>query len=269
MKTLIWKYFPSFLLKILVFFFGTFRSKEKMGMLKCNYYAYGLINAADLAKKNNVNAIWALEFGVASGRGLYHLISLAEMVKKETNVDVKIAGFDTGKGMPISNDFRDHPEKYQEGDYPMINEQQLKKNIKGKAELILGDIENTIKEFTKKLTPRCPVGFVSIDVDTYTATVSALKLFQEKKSEVYLPMVFSYFDDSGSRSHFSKFTGELLAIEEFNLKSQMRKIDIDRGVRNSHPNLNWQSWFERMFVTHIFDHSSRYIKSSRTRKILP
>lgn len=268
MKTLIWKYCPTFLLKILVFLFGSFRSKEKMGMLKCNYYAYGLISAADLAKKHNVDSIWALEFGVASGRGLYNLITLAQMIKKETNVNIRIAGFDTGKGMPISNDFRDHPDKYQEGDYPMVNEQELKNNIKGKAELILGDIENTVEKFTKKLTPRCPIGFISIDVDTYTATVSSLKLFKEKNSEVYLPMVFSYFDDSGSRSHFSKFTGELLAIDEFNTNSEMRKIDIDRGVRNSHPNLNWQSWFERMFVTHIFDHSSRYRKSKRQTKFL-
>ena len=46
----------------------------------------------------------------------------------------------------------------------------------------------------------------------------------------YLPFVFCYFDESGGRYHFTKFAGELLAIEEFNNLSsnKFRKIDKDK-----------------------------------------
>ena len=55
----------------------------------------------------------------------------------------------------------------------------------------------------------------------------------------YLPFVFCYFDESGGRYHFTKFAGELLAIEEFNNLSsnKFRKIDTDRSVWNEHMNL--------------------------------
>ena len=90
---IIWRFAPLLLLKLLVRIFGSFRSKKKLGNLLRPYYAYSLISAADRAKKRGIREIWALEFGVAVGRGLRILVELARQVEAETGVKVKVAGF--------------------------------------------------------------------------------------------------------------------------------------------------------------------------------
>ena len=92
-------------------------------------------------------------------------------------IDIKIdlVGFDTGKGMPKTNDYRDFPDKYTEGDFPMIDKEKIKSL---NAQLILGDLKKTIPTFKKKLSEKSPIGFFSMDVDIYSSTKYALNLFK-------------------------------------------------------------------------------------------
>ncbi|WP_418502566.1 hypothetical protein, partial [Flagellimonas sp.] len=255
-KNWIWANCPLFALRGVARVAGGFRAKEKLGLLSRSWYAYGLLSAADHAKKVGVSKIWALEFGVASGRGLKNMAMLADQVSQVTGVDIKVVGFDTGIGMPPSDDYRDHPEKYRSGDFPMTDFDGLKKDLFGKAELILGDIAETIDDFRDALSSDRPVGFVAVDVDTYSSSKAALRLFDHDTS-MFLPMTWCYFDDCTSRSHFTKFTGELASIDEFNQNHDMKKIDIDRGAWNAHRRLGPQLWYDRMFIMHGFDHEWR------------
>lgn len=268
-KSIAWNYAPLGVLRTLARFSKSgFRVQEKLGIVNRSWYAYGLLSAADHAKEVGVSSIWALEFGVAAGRGLRNMVAVAREVESLTGVKIKVAGFDTGSGMPLSEDYRDHPEKYLEGDYPMVDIDKLRKDIGSDTELLIGNIDDTVDDFREQLSADRPVGFVAIDVDVYSSTVSALRLF-DSSPDHYLPMTFSYFDDSSSRSHFNRFAGELLAIDEFNDSHSMRKIDIDRGVWNAHRQLGPQLWYERSFITHIFDHPWRTAAVKRAAKILP
>ena len=261
-------YLPFGLLQLVTRWIGGFRSQEQLGLISPAWYAYGLLSAADHAANVGVKSIWALEFGVASGRGLRRLKAIADEVGKLTGIEIRIAGFDTGSGMPQPLDYRDHPERYQPGDFKMHDFDGLKSDLGNSVLLIIGDIADTIDKFSSQLDGGCPVGFIAVDVDTYSAAKSALKLF-ESDSNNFLPFTFVYFDDSGGRTHFNKFCGELLAIEEFNKHWDMKKLDVDRGVWNSHRRLGPQVWYERMYVAHIFDHPWRFRKTDRPRKVLP
>lgn len=240
---------------------------EKLGLIRRPWYAYGLQCAADHARKLGKDEIWALEFGVAAGRGLRNLSELAAQVSQETGIKIRLAGFDTGSGMPLSTDYRDHPEKYREGDFPMVDYHKLKEELGDNVELVIGNIDQTVDDFRSILSQECPVGFVAIDVDTYTSSKAALRLFSGDP-DLYLPMTWCYFDDCSSRSHFTRFTGELLSIDEFNAENELRKIDNDRGVWNAHRRLGPQLWYERMFILHFFDHPWRTASVDRARKIL-
>jgi hypothetical protein len=57
-----------------------------------------------------------------------------------------------------------------------------------------------------------PIGVVLIDLVYYTSTKNCLKIFNYN-SNFYLPRVFVYLDDTRITS---EFTGELLAINEYN-----------------------------------------------------
>ncbi len=263
----VWTHAPLGLLKAAVGLGGGFRAKEKLGFVQRPWYAYGLLAAADLAGKLGKKEIYAIEFGVAAGRGIRNLVELSGHVSRETGVSIRVAGFDTGSGMPPPTDYRDHPERYQHGDFPMVDYEALMQKLNGSADLVIGEIDKTIDAFRQKLSDRCPVGFIAVDVDAYTSSKAALRLF-DGGPELYLPMCWCYFDDCSSRSHFNRFTGELLAIDEFNQENQMRKLDIDRGAWNAHRRLGPQLWYERMYILHVFDHPWRSKTDTRAPKII-
>jgi hypothetical protein len=267
MSTFFWRYLPLSMQKSVVRLVGGFLLREKFGIANRPWYAYGMLSAAKLAAKHGYKEIMAIEFGVANGRGLRNMAKLAKSIEYITGVKIRLVGFDTGKGMPQITDFRDHPEVYREGDYPLLDEEALRNDVGDDLQLLLGDISETTPGFVSKLSKECPIGFFSMDVDVWSSSKAALKLF-EHDAEFYLPMVFGYFDDCSSRSHFNKFCGELLAIEEFNQEHELRKIDIDRGVWNNHRHIGPQIWYERMHILHLFDHPKRFPQLERAAKII-
>ena len=63
-------------------------------------YAYGVLQAASLAKTLGVQRITVAELGVAGGNGLLELERLSKTIAAEKQVDIKSVGFDLGCGMP-------------------------------------------------------------------------------------------------------------------------------------------------------------------------
>ena len=256
---------PLFLKKIICNILGNFRHKELLALHKRPWYAYGLLKAAELAKEKGYKKFTAIEFGVASGRGLKVLSDYKSQIEKIIDIKIDLVGFDTGQGMPKTNDYRDFPDKYTEGDFPMIDKEKIKSL---NSELILGDLKKQFQNL-KKLSDKSPIGFFAMDVDIYSSTKYALNLFREN-ANFYLPYVFCYFDESGGRHHFTKYAGELLAIDEFNnfSSNKYRKIDKDRGVWNEHKLIPNQIWYDRCFILHVFDHKLRKLVIKRKKKLI-
>ena len=218
---------------------GTFREQESFGIVPRANYAYGMLRAAHTAKFFGFSEVTACEFGVATGRGLTNMTEVAELVLQETGVRTRIVGFDTGAGLPALTGYKDHPELWSGGDFSMGDPEQLRQALKGKAELILGDINDTINRFVATLTPQCPLGFVSIDVDIYSGTVAALRGLNGEPG-LYLPAISFYLDDVGS--YFSnEACGELAAVAEHNQANPMRPIFRDHSLpgRRSQPFEPW------------------------------
>ena len=182
------------------------------------------------------------------------MIDLAGRLERENGMGFRIVGFDTGAGLPQIGGYEDHPELWSSGDFAMVNKEELKKRIDGRAELLLGDIKDTVSDFVASLSREAPLGFVSVDVDIYSATCSALRCL-EGPAEYYLPAISMYFDDVAF--YFAnRWCGELRAIEEFNRDHELRKIDNDRGLQYR-PIEAPALWHSHMYVAHILDHELR------------
>jgi len=193
------------------YFLNTYKS------LPYFYYAHGLMDAANLAKLRGYNRISAIEFGVASGRGLIHMELYAQEVSRLVGIDIDVYGFDSGNGLFCPTDYRDCPDLWIEGDYKMDIE-ALQSRLHS-AKLIIGDICETTKTFISEYNP-APIAFISVDVDQYTPTVSILDMLLEDDN-YFTPIITMYFDDV---SDALEFQGEALAIKEFNTKNQTIKI---------------------------------------------
>jgi hypothetical protein len=213
-----------------------------------------MLRAADVAKYFGKRRVTVVEFGVASGAGLLNMIALAPAIEKETGIKLRIVGFDTGSGLPATHGYKDHPEIWNSGDFATEDRDILIRKVGSRAEIIWGDIDGTIDSFADAIDPSAPLGFISIDVDIYSATKAALRCLT-KQPEKYTPAISMYFDDVNF-FFANEWAGELAAIAEFNEEHELRKIDRDRSLPGHRP-VMVESWYSNMYICHIHDHEAR------------
>ena len=170
-----------------------------------------------MAQNMGLKKFSIIEFGVAGGNGLINIEQHVEEIKKEFSIDCEVYGFDSGEGMPASDDYRDLLYLWAEGFYKMDRE-ALEKRL-SISKLIIGNVRQTCKTFHDKFKP-APIGCVFFDLDYYTSTLAAFEIFNIGPDS-RLPRIPCHFDDiSGT----NKFLGELGAIEEFNRHNDSIKI---------------------------------------------
>jgi hypothetical protein len=224
-------------------------------------YLAGVLAAADQAAQEGVEQISAYEFGVAGGNGLLALGDIAAAVQAETGVSISVYGFDTGSGLPeLTGDYRDYPDHWQSGDYPM-DEEALRRRIGANTHLIIGNIRDTLMDALARIPE--PIGFVAVDVDIYSSTRDILKMFLTPERRM-LRRVFMYWDDV-DLIFTHRFAGELLAMEEFNCISKDVKIDAWRSISKQRP-FPEVSWLKRMYIAHDLAAISRAAAQPQQRR---
>ena len=82
-----------------------------------------------MAKYCGKHSVTVIEFGVASGAGLLNMIDLAPMIEKETGINLRIIGFDTGRGLPSVQGYKDHPELWRAGDFATEDREALNAEV--------------------------------------------------------------------------------------------------------------------------------------------
>jgi hypothetical protein len=228
-------------------------------------YAYGIYVSAVQAHALGIRSISAIEFGVATGNGLLEMEKIAIDVEKHVSVEIQTFGFDLAKGLPSPIDYRDLPYLYSGGYYEM-DVDALQRRLRHSS-LVLGDVEETVPRFLAQ--EHAPIGFMSFDLDYYSSTVNALKVIDGDDSH-YLPRIPCYFDDiSNADAMQCEYTGEALAIREFNEKHSHAKICSIAGLAASRQIPG--TWTERMFCCHLFNHSlySIHVMSNASSYVAP
>jgi hypothetical protein len=241
------------LLSIFVLGFGSYRAKTAWDLVVRQPYAFGALEAADIAIASGVSAVTLIEIGVASGAGLMNLASIAERVSKETGVRCEVHGFDSGAGLPPPVDYRDHPDLYQHGDFGM-DADALRAMLPVGSELHLGPLSSTIPRFLERSRASAPIGFVALDVDYWSSTVEALELFKGEP-EQYLPRTVVYVDDIALDEHNSA-AGASLAIGEFNQTMPRRRLE-QHAFLESRRIFRRPAWIKQTMFLHLLDHPKR------------
>lgn len=222
------------------------RKRYELGLVPRPQYAFGMRSAAWEARRLGLDGITAIEFGVAGGNGLVAMEDHARVIESEVGIDIRVVGFDSGGGLPAPDTYRDAPFLWAGGDFTM-DEPRLRQRLT-KADLIVGDVRDTVGGFLADINPRQPIGFVSFDLDYWSSTVSALEVFR-CQVEACLPRVWCYFDDIIA---MIPDIGELLAIEQFNEEFHDRKIRHPYALRTNIPFR--PVWANQMFQAHFFEH---------------
>ena len=226
-----------------------YEDRVTFGAVERPTYAYCIFQAAKLASLLNYKKISILEFGCGGGNGL--VIAEKHILEVERLFDVKLElyGFDMGSGLPKPKDYRDMPYYFKDGLYKMDTD-TVKRKLK-LAKLVIGNVRETCKTFFEVYDP-APIGGVLHDLDYYSSTSDSLTIFDAGSSN-FLPRVFMYFDDiiGGDVWLSSDYTGELLAIDEFNRQHKSQKICPNYFLREQYR----IPWFSSMIrIYHDFNH---------------
>ncbi len=223
-------------------------------------YAVAIWRAAEVARSVGTTSFAVCEFGVAAGDGLCACELLAREIGTVFGLDIRVYGFDGGRGLPAPQDWRDCPQCWEKGLFPM-NVERLRRRLAA-AELVLGPLSETLPTFCAVHNPP-PIGAMLVDVDYYSSTVPVLSLL-EGRAEAFLPIVNMYFDDVGGDIDRQ---GEALAIREFNERNRLRKISPELesfGEYNFHGR---RYGFSKLKSCLLFDHRL-FTSDSFSKKIL-
>jgi hypothetical protein len=210
-------------------------------------YAVGLQMAARHAKHFGLGGFSAVEFGVAGGRGLLTLSNYAQQVSRTTGLKIEVVGFDTGKGLPKSLDWRDTPWRFNQGDYP-CDIDVLRARLNGHADLKLGDVAETVPEWLSG--SRLPLGFMAIDVDYYSSTISILRAIDSVPPDRLVPIVATWLDDIYIYG-VPDFAGELAAIQD--RSRTMRAFSRADWITEGRP-YSERLWLRKMHELFCLDH---------------
>lgn len=211
------------------------------------HYPMGLAHGVLQALYSGYNKITAIEFGVGTGGSFRNLLKAAEYYRKEFGLEIEIYGFDNGTGLPNPiPGYKDHPEIWSQGQFVAPNLEVWQTQLPQWAHFIIGDINKTVNEFSKKFAESdSKIAFVSVDVDYYSSSAAAFKIF-EMPATCYVPAVPIHMDDIISLITFSKYAGQELAINEFNDAHELRKLERKDHFR-----------IQNFHVCHVFDHPIR------------
>ena len=215
------------------------------------HYGYCVYHAARMAKRLGIGEIMTIEFGVAGGNGLVILEDHARRVGAETGVRIRVAGFDLGSGLPEPKDYRDMPNVWRGGFYRM-DVARLKERLNG-ADLYLGEVRTEVEKFlADDRLP--PVGALLFDLDFYSSTIASFRIF-DLPHERIMPRVFCYFDDiihGDPVAGVNEFTGQCLAIEDYNRRRNIKKLGLDRSLLS--PRKYRAQWHRQIYLHHDFNH---------------
>jgi hypothetical protein len=130
----------------------------------------------------------------------------------------------------------------------------------------MGNVSETLKDFYAKYKP-APIGAIIFDVDLYSSTKAALRIF-DTDVENLIPRVRCYFDDiiGTEISLTNEYMGEKLAVDEYNLVTPNRKIT---PVYHLQARSYRKKWHLKSFVHHAYDHPRYSTFIARDDQALP
>ena len=216
-----------------------------------SHYVYCCFHAAKLASKLGHKKMSVIEFGCAGGKGLLALEKICSDISTITGVEIEIYGFDSGNGLPEPEGYKDLPYHWRGGFFKMDQTSLTPKLLKSK--IIIGNVKDTIKKFIKEYNPAV-IGCVFHDLDYYSSTQASFQLFEEDEN-YFLPRSFHYFDDiiGTEISLYSEWTGERLAVNQFNDKQNNKKFDnCNHLITQS----NTFVWYHQIKILHMFKHKN-------------
>ena len=229
---------------------GSYPARLDAGAVLRPHYGFCMYYAAQEAKALGFKAMTAIELGVAGGNGILCMCQHREEIRRTLGIEIHLQGFDSGAGLPTTDDPRDVRYYWPPGSFEMDRE-ALEKRLAGRAEIIFGDVADTVSVWRGR--PDAPLGAILFDLDLYTSTTAALGLLTKQN---LLPRVWCYFDDiiGYPENAFADGTGEREAIRQFNLAPERKLLQDHLSPARVFKARVPEAWHPQIYLYHRLSH---------------
>jgi hypothetical protein len=229
---------------------GSYRARLYAGAVDRAYYGWCLYHAAIEARALGHKAMTAVELGVAGGNGLVCLLEHRRQIQRDLGIEIVVAGFDAGSGLPPSDDPRDLLYCWPTGSFTM-DRAALERRLGGQAELIIGDVRATLGAWNPR--PDAPLGAILFDLDLYSSTMGAFALLE--KSNV-LPRIWCYFDDicGYAEDASTDRIGEREAVRQFNIDPRREVLNDHLSLAHTFKGSFAEPWHPHIYLYHRMGH---------------
>jgi hypothetical protein len=229
---------------------GSYRARLYGGAVDRPGYGWCVYHAAVEARALGHRAMTVVELGVAGGNGLVCLLEQQKEIQRDLGIEILVAGFDAGTGLPATGDPRDLLYCWPTGSFEM-DQTALERRIGGQAELVIGDVRSTIAAWMPRAD--APLGAIFFDLDLYSSTASAFALLEKVN---VLPRIWCAFDDicGFPEDATADRIGEREAIREFN-RSPRRDVQKDHlSQAYTFRGLVPEEWHQHIYIYHRMNH---------------
>ena len=243
---------------------GSYKARLDANAVARPNYGWCAYHAAVEARALGHKAVTVVEMGVAGGNGLVCLCDHRRQIEKALGIEILVAGFDTGAGLPASTDARDLLYSWPAGSFVMDRE-ALERRIGNQAQLVLGDVATSVSNWQPD--PQAPLGAVMFDLDYFSSTTNALPILTKENT---LPRVWCYFDDvcTGPDEASTERLGEREAIRLFNLSPDRQRLNDHVAQTFSFKGKVSEHWHQQIYVYHRLNHPAYNVCLSANREQL-
>jgi len=188
--------------------------------------------------------------GVAGGNGLVCLCKAPCGNSKEPGIEIVLTGFDTGAGLPTTQDARDLLYCWPSGSFEMDKPALERRNCRARR---AGDWQCRTNGENWNPRPDAPLGVAIFDLDLYSSTAAALPLLT--RENVLPEYGVIWMTSQGIQiTPIRDGIGVRAAVVDFNAKPETR-----HHARSHHAGAYLQSqipegWHQQIYVYHRLGH---------------
>jgi len=240
---------------------GSYKTRLALNAVDRPHYGWCLYHAAREARSLGYKALTVIEFGVAGGNGLVCLCRHKQEIQKDLGIEILVVGFDTGTGLPASQDSRDLLYLWPAGSFEM-DRAALEMRLGGCASLVLGNVGETVTSWRPR--DDAPVGAIMFDLDFYTSTTASFGILEQSN---ILPRVWCYFDDIRGypENAYTDHIGVREAIRHFNCHPGRHTLNDHLSPAYVFRGLPDEPWHQDIYLYHRLRHPQYDVCLSREK----
>ena len=238
------------LLSLAVSIFGDTRTKIDFDLLGHPAHAFGLLHAADDARRSRHTTVTVIQLGVGDGSALANLCELSARITRATGIRFQVLGLECG-ALDVAR---------------RATVETMRLRLPVHADLLVGEASEVIAMALARAERLAPIGWISVGGHDGAGIADALDLCSADAWH-YLPTATLYLDERSFGPRRDAAT-ESQRIQTWKREQNTRRTVAPATALRGARLFKRAPWIDRVYTLHVHDHPLREAREAEDRDAL-